>query len=182
MWWILSTLALAQVPTGWELGTDDPDQYQVERSKDAKHGSVSVVLVGERGAEDYATLNQTINAAGYHGQRIRMTIWLRAEAVEDWGGAWLRVDGDTPGEALAFDNMQPRALRGNIPWAEHQLVLDVPKEATQLVYGLVLAGSGRLSGDDLKIDIVDDTVPVTNLLPRPLPPKPRNLNFEASEE
>jgi hypothetical protein len=69
--------------------------------------------------------------------------YLKTRDVEDWCGIWLRVDG--PSRLLAFDNMQPRAVKGTNDWTRHEVVLDVPEAAVRLAFGSVLKGAGQAS-------------------------------------
>ncbi|MCA9492492.1 MAG: hypothetical protein KC621_21310 [Myxococcales bacterium] len=89
------------------------------------------------------------------------------------GTVWI----DRGAESVAFDNMQDRALGGTQPWARHSVVLDVPKDATALVYGALLSGRGRVWVDDVRLEVVDRTVPVTDLKAKRLE-GPANLDFE----
>jgi len=167
--------AWAEPPEAWyQVGTAG---YTVETSEQAHDGERSVVIRGARKANDFGGIGQTISANRYQGKRVRMTVWLRTQDVTGWAGAWFRVDRE--GSEVAFDNMQQRSLSGTQPWAQHSLVLDVPKDAEQLVYGALLSGkAGSLWVDDLRLEVVDRDVPVTDMLVEKKPTSPQNLGFE----
>jgi len=172
---LITSLALAGAPNGWTL--HGVTGYTAAVSSDAKHGRKSLVLTGTEGARPFGTVMQTISPREVLNQRIRMTVWLRTEDVEDWAGAWLRVDRDDV--AVAFDNMQNRALRGTNEWSIYTIVVDVPPDATSLSLGVILSGSGRMWADDVKLEIVDPTeVDSTDMLARRKPRTPTNLDFE----
>jgi hypothetical protein len=171
MFWI--ALALAAPPSGWQVAGDG---YRATTSAEAHHGSHSAELTALKGSKDFGTLMQSIHPRDYLGKRLRMTIWLKTEDVEGWAGAWLRVDAD--GEEVAFDNMQDRALHGTQAWSMQSLVVDVPQTAEAIVFGGLLSGKGTLWLDDLRLEVVDASVPVTDQLVKSKAQPPRNLSFD----
>jgi hypothetical protein len=57
-------------------------------------------------------------------------------------------------------------------------VLDVSNEATALAFGVLLSGPGKLWIDSARLEVVDESVPLT-MAPAPqLPGSPSNLGFE----
>jgi hypothetical protein len=103
-----------------------------------------------------------------------MTGQIRTTNVKGWAGMWFRVDGQDANRSLAFDNMGPRALRGDNDWKEYSIVLDVPASATHLAYGVLLNGSGQVWFDRIKFEVVDQSVKTTDRQN----PEPANLNFD----
>ncbi len=111
---------------------------------------------------DAASISQSVSAVPFRGQRVRWSAWVRTTAVEGNGaGLWMRVDG--PGGPLAFDNMSPRAIRGTTDWTRHSVVLDVSPNAANLHIGVLLNGPGDVLIDDGWFEVVDKSVPVTDL-------------------
>ena len=47
--------------------------------------------------------------------------------------------------------MQPQQIKGTTDWAEHAITLAVHPDARQLVFGVLLAGTGRVWADDLRL-------------------------------
>ena len=91
----------------------------------------------------------------------------------------MRVDGATPGAPLAFDNMQNRPLRGSFDWRRVEVVLDVPSEASAVAFGLLLTGRGAVRMSHLGLEVVDQSVSVTDTYLRPR--QPINLDFSEDE-
>ncbi|MFK7931442.1 MAG: hypothetical protein AB8H79_24905 [Myxococcota bacterium] len=170
---LLGVLAWAGPPAGWDVTGIG---YRAKVSQEAKDGAQSGQLTGGSNAQGFGTLFQSIVARNYKGKRVRMTVWLKTEEVDGWSGAWLRVDRLT--KAVAFDNMQDRALRGTHDWSKQTLVVDVPQDAGRIFFGGILSGEGTLWVDALELEVVDTSVPVTDQLVRPKPPAPKNLGFE----
>ena len=128
---------------------------------------VQVVHGGKRSARierkaDNANAFSTMTKAipmDFTGTRIEMRGFIRTEDVSEFVGLWMREDGDTPG--LAFDNMQQRQLKGTNDWAEYSIVLPVRREAKQLFFGVLVAGTGKAWADDLQLLV--DGKPISDL-------------------
>ena len=100
-------------PKGWFPAGSRPKDYEMSVDRSVAHGgkasatlkSVSAATAG------FGTLMQTFKADTFRGQRVRMSGYVQSKDVADWAGLWMRVDG-TQKEALAFDNMQGRPIKG----------------------------------------------------------------------
>lgn len=86
----------------------------------------------------------------FAGQTIELRGFLRTEEVSQFVGLWLREDGEG-GASVAFDNMQRQAIKGTHEWAEYSITLPVRPEGRQLVFGALMAGTGKLWVDDLQL-------------------------------
>ena len=73
------------------------------------------------------------------GQLIRFQGEIRAEAVSQWAGLWLRADGEIVPNLL-FDNMAHRPIVGTTDWATYHIEAQLPAETAWLNYGIVLSG------------------------------------------
>ena len=58
----------------------------------------------------FRAITQFVKADTYRDRRVRLAGYLKTRKVAEWCGLWLQVDGRD--SMLAFDNMQPRALKG----------------------------------------------------------------------
>lgn len=138
------------------------DGYDAGHDAAVRHADGRTIVLRTKpdaAATGFGTYTETIPLDGYRGKRVRVTGYLRtADATR--GSFWLRVDGPNR-ELLAFDNMDDRALTGTHDWTPFAIVVDVPQTATNFVGGLLLAGTGTLWADDLRIDVVDQSVPTT---------------------
>ena len=105
------------------------------------------------------TLARSTPARIYRGKRVRLSANLRTEKA---GRAqlWMRIDGPG-GRVLAIDDMQSRPLRGTTRWRRYSIVLDVPREATDISLGFLLAGSGAVWANDFSLNPVSTSMPVT---------------------
>ena len=138
----------------------------------------------------FASLAQSIGADEYIGKRLRLSGWLKTENAAD-AGLWMRLDGDR-GRMLGFDNMMPRAVKGTTDWKRYEVVLDVPPETVNILFGTLLSGTGQVWVDDIVLEVVGKEVATTNQLSqeamraenpnrvvkKSVPKQPVNLGFE----
>jgi hypothetical protein len=169
-------------PRGWTLAGDHPQNYITGVDKDVVYqGHASAYLKGKPSAtEGFGTLMQQFDAAPYAGKRVRLSAWAKAANVDDWAGLWMRVDrGST---SVAFDNMQNRAIQGTTSWRSYSVVLDVPKDATRIAFGVLVCKTGTVWLNGVQFETVGIDVPVTDMWAGRGSPQPQagptNLNFE----
>lgn len=176
--------AYADVAPGWGGGGEG---YDLSADTTVKHGGKASGAI-QSGAQPgvFASLTQGFAADDYRGKRLRMTAFVRSKEIDGWTGLWMRIDGkDKTG--LAFDNMSDRQIKGTTDWQSYAVVLDVPQEAEQIYFGVLLAGKGQVWVDDFKLEAVGQDVKTTGMeLPSmarqgeapKLPKSPANLDFE----
>lgn len=132
----------------------------MDRGK-GQNGSDAITIRSHKRTWSYGTIKHALDPNQYRGKRIRMTGYVRSENVHRWAGLWLRVD-DSVKNAVAFDNMANRAITGTTDWTKCTLVLDVPENAKNIVYGGLLNGCGQIWFDDMNIEIVGNDVATTD--------------------
>jgi erythromycin esterase-like protein len=99
-----------------------------------------------------ATASLPIEAAA--GKHVTLSGYIKSEDVkEGWAGLWMRIDGEKGTPPLAFDNMQNRGATGTTPWTRYEISMDVPANATAVVFGALQTGSGTAWIDSLEIRI-----------------------------
>jgi hypothetical protein len=171
---------LGRAPAGWRLWGSHARVYCAELTSETFDGKPVVRMVRlDESTEGGAGMVQTFDARAYCGRRIRLSAALRAVEV---GRArlTLRVDGPGHDNVLAFDNMEPRLLKGTTHWARYACVVDVPPEATTTYVSGGLGGGGELYVSDYRFEVVDESVPVTDMMVSSRRKSPVNLDF--SEE
>ncbi len=147
----------------------------------AHSGNRSGLIASRPRPRGFGTLMQTFRAERFLDTRLRLSAYIRVEAVERWAGLWMRVDGPDA-QTLAFDNMQDRPISGTLDWRMYQIVLDVPPDAEAIAFGVLLEGPGRVWLDDMAFAAVDGDVPTTGVRPLPVPLNPVNLDFSAGPD
>lgn len=171
--------ATAEVPAGWHVAGSAPTQYEFSQAATAVSGKYGALIAAKsETAGGFGTLMQTIAADDYRGARWRLSGFMKTEKA---GRAqmWMRVDGPE-GKVLAFDNMDSRVVTGTTDWKRYEIVLDVPSTSIDIAFGFFLAQTGKVWGDNFKLEKVDATVPVTSVSPcvPGMPKAPANPDFE----
>jgi hypothetical protein len=170
---------IAELPGWWHAGTN-PTGYSVTVDRAIRHGgSASARLTSTvKNPKGFGSLMQVASASGYIGKRVRLSAWLKATGVQGRAGLWLRVDGrdQDPNRPIVVDVMGDRPIVGTRDWQRYEIVLDVAKDAADIAYGAHISGEGSIWVDDLKFEVVDQSV-ATTAARRP-PSAPQNLNFE----
>lgn len=203
---VLGALALApalahsQVVTPWARFGSDTAHHTIRIDSTRAHGERRSLLIASTPAANANSWNgarQYIDAAPFHGQRLRLTGYVRTEKAGE-GSLYFRVEGFAGDTAVrwAYDDMSGRGVSGDNEWTMLSAVLDVPREATRVTIGALITGTGQLWVDDLKLEVVSGAVEsTTTQMPyfftdgeRPdvlarwrregLIPKPANLGFE----
>ncbi len=133
-------------PFGW--GGGPPATISVDGQ--TVHGGRSSVRLERNAASAaaFTTLTRAIPIE-FSGNTIEWRGFLRIENVSEFMGLWMRQDGDTPN--LAFATMQPRQIKGTHDWTEYSITFQLHREARQLYFGVLLAGTGKVWADDLRL-------------------------------
>ena len=146
----------------WFLRGDTPQDYEYGIDPTLRLTGKPSAYLRARVAQPagFGTLMQAFQGTEYRGKRLRMSGYVKAQAVENWAGLWMRVDGGQ-GHVLSFDNMQNRPIRGTVDWKRYEIVLDVPEESIGISFGILLAGKGQVWLSEVQLQVVGKEVPTT---------------------
>jgi hypothetical protein len=167
-----SAVAASPAPPrpGWFAAGSRPQDYAMGIDRQHLRGSKPTgyikSLVEE--APGFGTFMHKIDAAPYRGKRVRLSAEIKTEGLSHRAGLWMRVDG--PGQPLAIDNMDDRPITGTRDWTHYGCVLDVAPTATRIAFGVMLGGRGQVYFGPVTLEVVDASVPSTDLLPT-IPPE-----------
>tara|TARA_B100000609_G_scaffold198945_1_gene199940 strand:+ start:4186 stop:6993 length:2808 start_codon:yes stop_codon:yes gene_type:complete len=153
-------------PKGFEIGIDRKTYYDGHASAYIKR--IQAATKGHRG---FLGLRQHFRAAPYRGKRIRLSGYLKTSHPNSHAFVTLRVNDDH--KRLTFGNTEFTVLRkgakyhsgvvGKKGWKRHEIILDVPKHATNMMLTcFTFDGRGTLWCDAFRIEIVDKGIPVNN--------------------
>lgn len=151
-------------PTEWMVRGNDGNRYLMGKLIDSNSNGKNIHTIKsvKEKTNGFGNLMKAIKSDEYLGKTIKMSCNVKSENVKKWAGLWMRVDYyDT--NVLAFDNMQPRAIRGTSDWTNYEIVLFVPNDATSLSYGVLLNETGQIWFDDVILEVVSDETPETGL-------------------
>lgn len=168
---------------GWGMAGSTRDAYSAERTEETQHDKAVVRLWRSvEGTDGFCGMFQLFKPDAYRGKRVRYSAAVRTVNVVDRAALCIRIDGPDAGRSgrsLAFDNMEDRPhISGTTEWSRYSCVVNVPREATAIFISNILFGAGESFWSDVRIDIVDDSVPVTDMYPRyAIRDEPMNLDF-----
>jgi len=146
----------------WSYWQADPQKYEMslENNPELQNENILTIKSVISKIEGFGTLMKTTKPDLYSGKTVKMTAYVKSENVKSWAGLWMRVDY-YDSNVLAFDNMEKRPIKGTSDWKKYEIVLFVPTEATLISYGVLLAGTGQIWFKNVKLEVVDDSVPET---------------------
>lgn len=156
-------------PTGWNLSGPQHQSYLTRLDSDNPfQGKPSHLLASaEKVQAGFGMLMQMFKGAACHGKRVRLSAWVKSENVRNRAGLWMNVLGKLNGQAesTAFDNMENRPIKGTSDWRKVDVVLDVASETQSISLGLLLKGEGKVWMAEPTLEIVDQSIPATAMLP-----------------
>lgn len=157
-----SVLALAAAPeplpapwfvTGQNARSFEGGVDQSEGYKGAKF------IYNKTGAQDaWGALGQMISAQNYLGQRVRFRARIRTENVSNWSGLWMRIDTPDHNRIIIY-NSSDKPIKGTTGWQERSVVLDVPADASAIVFGVIDEGVGKVWIDQMALEPVGMETP-----------------------
>ncbi len=74
--------------------------------------------------------------------------------------------------------MLNRPIKGTTDWTKWEIVLDVPSNATDIAFGVLLEGTGQVCFDDVHFEVAGPLTGNHGMTETKLPAKPLNLDFE----
>ena len=180
-----------EFPAAW--GGGGGNDYQISLDKTVRHGGKASGSIKSITATPqwYGALTQAINADKFRGRRLRITAYVKSKDVKNSAGLWIRMEAhDGKGHySISSDLLGDRSIKGTNDWKQHEVVIDVPKEGTAIIYfGALLVGKGQIWVDDFQFEIVGNDVKTTAKVgetgkataepAQGLQTVPRNLGFE----
>lgn len=171
---------------GWLIAGSNPTAYRTGTNLGTgPSGGRSAFLHGRPDATGFGTLMQMFSATKYEGKRVRLSADISTENLKRTAGLWMRMDGER-GNALRFDNMEGRPITGTTGWTRYEVVLDAPAGTRNIAIGVLMVGGGMLWIENVKLDIVPDSIPVTGTALSDMihtmledNTEPKNLDFNA---
>lgn len=181
-----------ELPKGWHSAGSHPSAYIMVLDTSVRRGGKAgarIESTENAPGDGFGTMMQTFKADKFHGERIRLSAWMKTENASS-AQIWLRLDGTN--SLLGFDNMDSRAVKGTTDWTRYAIVLDVPETTVNIAFGFFVVSKGKAWADDFNFEIVGKEIQSTNMLTeeRPGPASdtvrtkpassdgPLNLDFE----
>jgi len=146
----------------WTYWQPESAKYEMnlEKNPESIDQNIFTIKSVQSKISGFGSLGKHTQTDLYSGKTVKMSGYVKSEDVKSWAGLWMRVDYYDV-RVLAFDNMQKRPIKGSADWTKYEVVLFVPTEATSISYGVLLDGTGQIWFKDVKLEIVEDSVPET---------------------
>ena len=172
---ILSLLPLeakAQTGRGWEGFGPAVGAYTAVIDTTVAHtGHASFLMysLGPATGSSWMANQQIVDASRYRGRRVRLSGQLRTQDVTS-AELWLVVNGAIGGEPMTLleGHLTP-SVHGTIEWETGAIVFQVDSGATCLRFGVMIHGTGAVWLDDVALDTVPSSTPITVAADRPKP-------------
>lgn len=151
--------------------------YQIDQTiKRREKGSL---LISNQDAQPLSTASlhhEGFLADNYLGKRLHMHTYIKTEDVKH---VMVSIEINGSKEALRLRQVSLPPIRGTNDWAEYEIVFDVPNDTALLKFALLMMGEGRVWLDKVDFEVVDNSVPLTEIAgPRiPFPEEPQNTHF-----
>ena len=145
-------------PTKWFVAGSDPADYSVGGDAPGATYPAGLLWLSSVSSTGYGVTAGTIPVARYLGKRIELSGQLRVFDVDRGASAWLRVD-EAGGKTAGLDTMQDRMLQGTSTWKSFDITLDVPQDARNIAFGLLMQGRGWLWATNLKVESLEQRPP-----------------------
>jgi hypothetical protein len=159
---LLLSQSIFSQETWFKVG-NAPKQYEnfIDSSNQRDGKNVMTLKSIDTNINGFGSLMQNMKPDKYLGKKVKMTGYLKSKDVTNWAGFWLRVDQAGSQQSLSFDNMHDRPIIGTTNWKKYEIVLDVPKEASNIAFGALLIETGQIWLDNVNFEVVDNSVPTT---------------------
>jgi len=147
--------------SSWALFSDRSQDYAIGTDGGILHGGAASGTIRSTAEQPagFAALLQTCSADRYRGQRLRMSAFVKTEGVSKGAGVLMRIDSAS--NVLAIRNMQDRPIQGTTNWTRYDIVLDVPIDSSDIVFGAWIQETGQVWLDDFQLEAVGTDVPLT---------------------
>lgn len=165
---VLSALrvANAQDVLKWSLSGSKPIGYAVtaDGSPMTAAGATLSLRSTIPTVSGFGSLTATTRADTLAGRRVRISADIQTKDVSSSASVWLRADSG--GKVLVLDNGADQGIRGTTSSPKHMdVILDVPRSATTLAFGLLLSGTGEATARNVRIGAVPVAAADTPLAP-----------------
>jgi hypothetical protein len=181
--------------TGWVLGRVGQDGsavldkgYTIDVDQSVKHTGTGSAYIRpsdpdpKNAPQSYGYISTRVPADIFRGKRVRFSAYLRSEDSQAEAGLWMQVPGvidgtpTDPDIPMSWDDTIPfREVRSTTDWTKIEVVLDIPQQASYILFGMEVGNSGQEWIDDVQLEVVGLNVPTTD---RGWLKNIRNLDFE----
>ncbi len=115
---------------------------------------------------DFSVISRSI-PVDFAGGEVELHGFLRTKDVAGgYAGLWLREDGQ--GRIIKREYMACQHVDGTREWTEYSISLPLDPNARQLIFGVLLSGTGTIWADDLRLLVDGKPIAEAKPMDRPL--------------
>jgi hypothetical protein len=141
------------LPPGWRWTSARPDTANCKAfhgERPSVFSNRAITLRCTTSDPGFAAARYAFPVEEYRGKLVTLSANVKITDVKDKAQLWLRADRE--GEyGAAFNRMDDRPLKGSADWVTITLSMEVPADATVLMSGILLYGSGTISAQNLQV-------------------------------
>jgi hypothetical protein len=178
-WGVMELGAEAPLPPGWKWTIARSDgtnckAFQGERPTWLSRRAVSLRCTSSE--PGFAAARYAWPVEAYRGKYVSLVAQVKISEIKDNARLWIRADRE--GQYGAAQNMMDeRPLKGSNDWVTVTVGLQVPEDATVLMTGMLLYGSGTISAASPYIVVSGSKEAPANLSPPSVPPPPQGAKL-----
>jgi hypothetical protein len=143
-------------PEGWAPHQHaGPTAYSFTLDRSTKHSGETSMRIRNLRPEVYGSITQSIPAAPHVGKTLRFSVWLRTDDVvaNEYGkGATPILQAIASGSPVASASFEIAAIAGTNEWIRREVVIDIPRHADAVEFGVMLTGTGIVWLDDAALE------------------------------
>jgi erythromycin esterase len=149
-----------ELPAGWKVEAM-PRQlvYRAAVSADrCASGKRCLVMIRDKAgvSTGIGTATASVDAAPYHGKKVRILAALRVEGKGPGDEAFLSAHALSPKQPPGVPNKTAWAQVPGSSWTKVQVELDVAQDAERIVIRLVVTGAAKAAMDDIEVGPAGD--------------------------
>lgn len=150
------------VPSGWTSGVYDGPALEMGVQNLVVHsGKLAGYFHGAVGGSS-GQLSQSVRITDLQGKRLRISAWVDDAWLSDPVYLQVELDGE---DSDFFAHAALERPSGSVDhWHQMSLVMDAPSDALALTVAFVMQASGQFYFDDVDVEPVDKTTPLSPLL------------------
>ncbi|MGH3054680.1 MAG: rhodanese-like domain-containing protein, partial [Gaiellaceae bacterium] len=142
-----------ETPAGWGKTPIDSARCRYARDESVAYRGVASGRIGcasDTVMRGLAGLVQRVDAGLAAGRNITVTAMVRSDSVAQAAFLWLGAE-DATGRLIAMTRADHEPIRGTGDWHAAAVTGRIPPGATKLLYGISLAGTGRVWIDEVRV-------------------------------
>lgn len=144
-------------PTSWYISETKKKYYKINLYRDSLNNNEIITSIKclKNKSKEQCTYMTYFEPTAILGKKIKLTGEIKCQNVIGYSCFWMRIDGSDPKKPIAFNDMKDKQLKGTVDWTNFEITLEIPKEASKIIFGALLKGSGQTWYKNVKILIAN---------------------------